>query len=152
MMADVGASGGFVVPPDYVAELIEVLRPMAMVRDSGPLVLAMPRGTMQMPRQNQAATASYGGETQAIPVSQQAVGQIVATYKELIVLTPVTNDLLRYSDPNGDAIVRDDLAQVIARRRTSPSCAVTAWRSAGRASPLTLNPRSQGLPGPPPLP
>lgn len=116
MMASVGASGGFIVPPDYVAELIEVLRPMTVVRDSGPRVLAMPRGTMQMPRQNQAATASYGGETQAIPVSQQAVGQIVATYKKLTALTPVTNDLLRYSDPNVDAIVRDDLAQVIARR------------------------------------
>jgi HK97 family phage major capsid protein len=83
MMASVGASDGLVVPPDYVAKLIEVLRPMTVVRDSGPRVLAIARGTTQMPRQNQAATASYGGETQAMPVSQQAVGQIVATCKEL---------------------------------------------------------------------
>jgi len=116
LMAGVGPSGGFLVPPDYVAELIEVLRPMTVVRDSGPRVIEMPRGTMQMPRQNQAATASYGGETTAIPVSQQAVGQIVASYKKLTALTPITNDLMRYSDPAVDAIVRDDLAQVIARR------------------------------------
>jgi HK97 family phage major capsid protein len=116
LMASIGASGGFIVPPDYVAELIEVLRPMAVVRSSGPRTIEMPRGTMQMPRQNQAATATYGGETTAIPVSQQTVGQIVATYKKLTALTPVSNDLMRYSDPAVDALVRDDLAQVIQRR------------------------------------
>lgn len=116
LMAGVGPSGGFLVPPDYVAELIEVLRPMTVVRDSNPRMIEMPRGTMQMPRQTQAATATYGGETTAIPVSQQSVGQIVASYKKLTALTPVTNDLIRYSDPSVDALVRDDLAKVIARR------------------------------------
>ncbi|MDE2342926.1 MAG: phage major capsid protein [Betaproteobacteria bacterium] len=116
MMAGVGASGGFLVPPDYVAELIEVLRPMTVVRDSNPRMIEMPRGTMQMPRQTQAATASYGGETSAIPVSQQSTGQIVASYKKLTAMTPITNDLIRYSDPAVDALVRDDLAKVIARR------------------------------------
>ncbi len=116
MMASVGPSGGFLVPPDYVAELIEVLRPATVVRDSGPRTIEMPRGTMQMPRQNQVATASYGGETRRIPVSQQGVGQIVATYKKLTAMTPITNDLMRYSDPSVDALVRDDLVQVIARR------------------------------------
>lgn len=116
LMASVGPSGGFLVPPDYVAELIEVLRPMTVVRDSGPRMIEMPRGTMQMPRQTQAATATYGGETTAIPVSQQSTGQIVATYKKLTALTPITNDLMRYSDPGVDALVRDDLAKVIARR------------------------------------
>lgn len=116
LMAGVGPSGGFLVPPDYVAELIEVLRPMTVVRASNPRMIEMPRGTMQMPRQTQAATATYSGETTAIPVSQQSVGQIVATYKKLTALTPVTNDLIRYSDPAVDALVRDDLAKVIARR------------------------------------
>lgn len=116
LMAGIGPAGGFLVPPDYVAELIEVLRPLTVIRDSGPRMLEMPRGTMQMPRQNQAATASYGGETTAIPVSQQAVGQVVASYKKLTALTPITNDLMRYSDPAVDALVRDDLAKVIARR------------------------------------
>jgi HK97 family phage major capsid protein len=116
LMTSVGPSGGFLVPPDCVAELIEVLRPMTVVRDSGPRMIEMPRGTMQMPRQNQAATASYGGESTPIPASQQAVGQVVAVYKKLTAMTPITNDLMRYSDPGVDAIVRDDLAQVIARR------------------------------------
>lgn len=116
LMASTGPAGGFLVPPDYVAELIEVLRPMTVVRDSSPRMIEMPRGTMQMPRQNQAATATYGGETSAIPPSEQRVGQVVATYKKLTAMTPLTNDLLRYSSPNVDEMVRDDIAKVIARR------------------------------------
>jgi HK97 family phage major capsid protein len=109
-------AGGFMVPPDYVAELIELLRAQTVVRASGPRVLPMPRGTMTLPRQSQAATAVYGAELAAIPVSQQAVDQIVATYHKLTAMVPISNDLMRYSDPAVDAMVRDDLAQVIARR------------------------------------
>jgi len=116
MLAGVGSAGGFIVPPDYVAQLIEILRPMTVVRGSGVRTIEMPRGTMQMPRQTQAATASYGGEVTSIPISNPQVGQLVATYKKLTALTPISNDLLRYSDPSVDALVRDDLAQIIARR------------------------------------
>lgn len=87
-----------------------------MVRASEPRVLPMPRGTLTLPRQTQAATATYGSEVAAIPASQQSVGQIVATYKKLTALVPVSNDLMRYSDPAVDAFVRDDLVQVLARR------------------------------------
>lgn len=111
-----GPSGGFIVPPDYVAELIDLLRPQTVVRGSGARVMPMPRGTMTLPRQSQAATASYGGEVTAMPVSQQTVDQIVLSYKKLTALVPISNDLMRYSDPSIDAIVRDDLAQVLARK------------------------------------
>lgn len=112
----VGPAGGFIIPPDYVAEVIELLRPLAVVRDAGPRVLPMPRGTMTLPRQSQAATAGYGAELASIPVSEQRLDQIVASYKKLTALVPVSNDLMRYSDPAVDAFVRDDLVQVIARR------------------------------------
>ncbi len=116
LIAGSGPSGGFIVPPDFVAELIEVLRPLTAVRSSGPRVLPMPRGTMTLPRQSQAATASYGAEIAAIPVTQQSVDQVIASYKKLTALVPLSNDLLRYSDPSVDAMVRDDIAQVMARR------------------------------------
>ncbi len=116
LVAGSGPAGGFMVPPDYVAAIIELLRPLTAVRSSGPRGLPMPRGTMPLPRPSQAATARFGAEVQAIPASQQAVDQVVATYKKLTALVPIGNDLLRYSDPSVDAMVRDDLAQVIARR------------------------------------
>lgn len=116
LMLSNAASGGLIVPPDYVAELIELQRPLSVVRSSGPRVIAMPHGTMTMPRQSQAATASYGGESTAIPSSEQAFGAVVASYKKLTALVPISNDLRRYSNPSVDAIARDDLVQVLALR------------------------------------
>jgi HK97 family phage major capsid protein len=116
LVVSVGASGGFIVPPDYVAEIIELLRPKTVVRSSNPRVLPMPRGTMTLPGQKTAATASYGSETAKIAASQQSLNQIVASYKKLTALVPVTNDMMRYADPAADAFVRDDLVKVLALR------------------------------------
>ena len=116
LVVSVGASGGFIVPPDYMNEIIELLRPKTVVRSSGPRVIPMPRGTMTLPSQTSAATATYQGETTAITASQQTVGQIIASYKKLTALVPVTNDMMRYADPAADAFVRDDLVKVIALR------------------------------------
>src|SRR5215471_4618106 len=41
LVVSVGSSGGFIVPPDYVAEIIELLRPRAQVRSAGPRVIPM---------------------------------------------------------------------------------------------------------------
>ena len=116
LVASIGASGGFIVPPDYVAEIIELLRPRAVVRGAGPRVIPMPRGTMTLPGQASPATATYGTETAKIASSQQTLDQIVASYKKLTALVPVGNDLMRYADPAVDAFVRDDLVKVIALR------------------------------------
>jgi HK97 family phage major capsid protein len=112
----VGGAGGFIVPPAYVNEIIELLRPAAVVRSSNPRAMAMPRGTLTLPAQTAAATASYSGETQQISPSQQQLSEIIASYKKLTALVPVTNDLMRYADPAADAFVRDDLVMVMALR------------------------------------
>jgi HK97 family phage major capsid protein len=116
LVAGVGGSGGFIVPPEYVNEIIELLRPRAVVRSANPRVLPMPRGTMTLPAQTAAAAASYGAENTQITASQQTLGQIVATYKKLTALVPVGNDLMRYANPAADAFVRDDLVKIIALR------------------------------------
>lgn len=116
LITAVGASGGYIVPPDYVNEIIDLLRPVAVVRSSGPRVLPMPRGTMTLPGQASAATASYGTETAAIASSQQSLNEIVASFKKLTALVPVSNDMMRYADPAVDAFVRDDLVKVLALR------------------------------------
>jgi HK97 family phage major capsid protein len=117
LVTSVGASGGFIIPPDYMNEIIELLRPMAVVRSANPRVIPMPRGTMTMPSQTQPATASYGTEVSAITQSQQTVGQIIASFKKLTALVPVTNDMMRYADPAADAFVRDDLVKIVALRQ-----------------------------------
>jgi HK97 family phage major capsid protein len=111
-----GASGGFIVPPDVMTEIIELLRAKAVVRGAGPRNIPMPRGTMTLPGQASAATATYGTETGSIGASQQTLRQIVATYKKLSALVPVSNDMMRYADPAVDAFVRDDIVKVMALR------------------------------------
>jgi HK97 family phage major capsid protein len=119
LIAGTGAAGGFIVPPDYQAEIIELLRPKAVVRGSGPRVIPMPRGTMTIPGQASAATASYGSEVSTITASQQALNRINLAYKKLTALVPVSNDMMRFADPAVDAFVRDDLVTVMALKEDS---------------------------------
>jgi HK97 family phage major capsid protein len=116
LLTSAGSAGGFIVPPDYMNEIIELLRPRAVVRGSGPRVIPMPRGTMTLPGQSSPATAVYGTEVMQIASSQQGLDQIVATFKKLRALVPVSNDMMRYADPAADAFVRDDLVKVLALR------------------------------------
>jgi HK97 family phage major capsid protein len=119
LAAGIGPSGGFIVPPEYVNEIIELLRPRVVVRAAQPRSMPMPRGTMTLPAQTSAATASYGSESGQINASQQGLGQIVAVYKKLTALVPVTNDLMRYASPAADAFVRDDLVKVMSLKEDS---------------------------------
>ncbi len=116
LVTSVGAAGGFIVPPDQATEIIELLRPETAVRGANPRNIPMPRGTMTMPAQTSAATASYSGEGQKIGSSQPSFGPVVASFKKLTALVPGSNDLLRYSEPAADAIIRDDLVKVVALR------------------------------------
>ncbi len=109
-----GGAGGFIVPPDVMNEVIPLLRAQAVVRGAGPRNIPMPRGTMTLPGQASAATASYGSETKTIGKTQQSLNQIVASYKKLTALVPISNDMMRYADPAIDAFVRDDLVKVMA--------------------------------------
>lgn len=111
-----GAAGGFMVPPDVMNEIIPLLRAQAVVRAAGPRNLPMPRGTMTLPAQASAAMASYGVEGRSITKSQPSLRQIVASYKKLTGLVPVSNDMMRFADPAADAFVRDDLVRVMALR------------------------------------
>ena len=109
-----GSAGGFIVPPDVMNEVIPLLRAQAVVRSAGPRNIPMPRGTMTLPGQGSAATASYGTEQARIGASQQTLNAIVASYKKLTALVPVSNDMMRYADLAIDAFVRDDLVKVMA--------------------------------------
>ena len=111
-----GSAGGLLVPPDVMSEVIPLLRAQAVVRGAGPRVIPMPRGTMRLPGQASAASAGYGPEGRKISTSQQTVGAIVASFKKLTALVPVSNDMMRYADPAIDAFVRDDLIKVLALR------------------------------------
>ena len=109
--------GGALVPPEFSAEFIYLLRASTVVLESGASVVQMGGLTLNIGRQNAAGTAYYEGEAQAVTPSQQQFGALSLQAHKLMALTPVSNDLLRDGGPSVEAIVRDDLIQVVALRQ-----------------------------------
>ena len=112
-------AGGFLVPTQFSNEVIELLRAQSVVRRLGARVVQMPTGTMKFPKIATGASAAYIGENVNIGKSEETFGQLTLTFKKLAVLTPISNDLLRYSSPSADAIVRDDLVSSMATKEDS---------------------------------
>lgn len=108
--------GGVLVPPEFAAEFIQLLRPLTVVRESGIRVVPMSGQQLVYARQNSAGTASYEGENMAVLASQQTFGQLRLLARKLMALTSVSNDLLRDAGPAADMVVRDDLAAIVALR------------------------------------
>lgn len=116
MAASTGSAGGFLVPEQYSAELIELLRPSAVVRSLNPVTVPMPGGNITLPKLTGGGSASYVGENQNIAKTEAKVGQIRFSARKLAALVPISNDLIRFSSPQADAVVRDDLVAALAER------------------------------------
>lgn len=117
MMASELISGGALIPPEYAAEIIELLRSRTVVRAAGARRLDMNRGALTIRKQTAGTTATYVGESQDIPVTEPEVGLINLVSKKLAAIVPISNDLLKFdSSPAADEFVRDDLVLEISIR------------------------------------
>lgn len=114
LAASDATAGGFLVPPQFSQELIEFLRPASVVRKLGPMIIPMPTGTFRIPKMTVGITASYIGENLPAPKTQPQFGNVTLTFKKLACVVPLSNDLMRYSSPGADAIVRDDVVNGMA--------------------------------------
>lgn len=116
LTSDDDGAGGFIVPPELVAELIPLLRSKTVLDKLPVLQMFDLKGSpVPIPKQKSAATGFWTGEGQLITKSEQGFGQVNGTPKEAAGLTKLSNRLLRLSSPGVEAIVRDDLMKVIAR-------------------------------------
>lgn len=109
-------TGGALVPQQFVADLIELLRAATVVRRAGARTIDMATGNLTMPRLAGGATSGYGNELDDIGVSQQQFDDIQFNAKKLTTLVPVSNDLIRRAAMSVDGIVRDDLIESASRR------------------------------------
>ncbi len=112
-------AGGTLIPQQFSQDYIDMLRPLSVVRRMGATSLPMPVGSIKIPKITSGMTAYYVGENTNITKSQLATGQVSLVWKKLAGLTPVSNDLLRYSSPGADAIVRDDAVRATAQAENS---------------------------------
>ena len=108
MAAGDATAGGFLVPVQYSQDVIEFLRARSVVRRLGARSIPVPTGTLKVPKLTAGSTAYYVGENTNATKSELTTGQLTLSFKKLVTLVPVSNDLIRYSSPGADAIVRDD--------------------------------------------
>lgn len=121
MAAGSAADGGYLIPTQLSADIIEFLRPASIVRRLGPTVVPMPNGSLRVPKVTSGSSASYQTENADITQTQLAVGQVIMTFKKLTALVPTSNDLLRYAGPGSagaDGMIRDDVVRAIAQRES----------------------------------
>jgi HK97 family phage major capsid protein len=108
--------GGALVPENYSAAIIELLRPASAVRQMNPTIIPMTAGTLTMPALTGGTSAGYVGENKNIGTSQIKTGLMKLSWKKLAAMVPIGNDLIRQSSPAADTIVRDDLVAAVAQR------------------------------------
>jgi HK97 family phage major capsid protein len=114
--AGVTGEGGALIPQDFMADLIELLRAMTAVRGAGAMEVGMPMGNLTIPRLAGGATAAYQNELDDIGISQERFDDVNLVAKKLTAMVPVSNDLIRRAPIGVEEVVRDDLVQTLARR------------------------------------
>lgn len=110
------AAGGYLVAQDYLAELIELLRPASVVMSLQPRVLPMPNGNLTIPGIATGSQASYVGENTNISSTEPTFREVTLAAKKLAAIVPVSNDLIRFASVAAEQAVLDDLVAAIAQR------------------------------------
>jgi HK97 family phage major capsid protein len=116
LTASSNSGGGFLVPDQWLGEIIELLRPMSVIRKMGPRTAPLINGQLSIAGKSTGTAASYIGENKAIGTTGLTFRAVKATAKKLAALVPISNDLIRYQGvgPAIDGMVRDDLAESFA--------------------------------------
>lgn len=108
---------GFIIPPNYVAELIDLLRPVSTVMSMGVTEAPLVNGSLTLPKLTGGASAEYIGESTNIPISTLTGGQVTAKARKCVSMVPYSNDLVRYASPAADLMIRNDMVRAVGQRR-----------------------------------
>jgi HK97 family phage major capsid protein/HK97 family phage prohead protease len=100
---------------NLVNEFLEYLRPMTIIDQMAPSMRRVPFN-VRVPRQTGGASASWVGEGAPKPVTSLAFDFVSLTYMKLAAIAVITQELARFSSPNADTLVRDDLAKAIVQQ------------------------------------
>jgi len=108
-------TGGALVAPPEMGELIELLRNREALVNAGARVVPLPpQGRLKMPRQTAASLTYWVGENSPITESLIGTGEITLQAKKLAVLIKSPNELIRFATPAAEALLRDDMTKSLA--------------------------------------
>lgn len=108
------SAGGYVVPVEYMPELIDMLRANTVLDKLGVTRINPMSSPVEIPRQSGGATAYWVAENAAITGSQQAFEQVTMSPKAVASLVKASRRLVMLADPSIEEIVRRDIAQSLA--------------------------------------
>lgn len=112
---------------DMASEFIELLRPMTILGKMSPRRVPF---NIRIGRQTAGVTGSFVGEGQPKPVNKMALDNITMTWAKAAVIVVLTDELVRFSNPAAEALVRADMLAGIStyldRRFIDPSFAGVA--------------------------
>lgn len=113
-VAGTGTLGGMLVQTDNLSsQFIELLRNRAKTQQLGARVINL-SNPVTIPRQNAAGSVNWVGETVAATLSTGNFTQITLTPQGLSAFQQYGKQLLFESDPSIDALIRDDIMQILA--------------------------------------
>lgn len=108
-------AGGNLVDDELLSgSFIDLLRNRLALAQAGMTTLSGLQGNISIPRQTSAATAYWVGESASPTESQQAIDQVNMSPKTCGAFVDYSRRLLLQSSIDVEAMVRDDLARVIA--------------------------------------
>ena len=108
-------TGGALVAPPEMGELIPLMRNQSAVDRAGARMVPLPpQGKWVAPRIASASTGYWIGENTAISESNPTTGQVEMMAKKLGVLIRIPNELFKYASVSADAMLREDMAKTLA--------------------------------------
>lgn len=116
LTAGTPANGGYLVATDNRGDnFIELLRNRTLLAQLGAIMLPDLVGNVTIPKQTAGGTAYWlTNEATAITESQQTIGQLALSPKNVGAYTEISRQLMMQSSPAADSMVLSDLAKVIA--------------------------------------
>lgn len=109
-----GSKGGYLVNVENMG-FLDILRNRSVARAMGARSLTGLVGNVVLPRQTGKSTVTWqGGEATSVTATDQTLGQLSMTPKTAIIITDVSEQLLRQSSPSAEQFVTADLASTIA--------------------------------------
>ena len=108
-------TGGSLVAPPEMGELIELLRNREALVNAGARTVPLPpQGRLKLPRQTAASLTFWVGENAPITDSNIGTGEVTLQAKKLAVMIKAPNELIRFASPAAEALMRDDMTKSLA--------------------------------------
>lgn len=133
-------AGSLVEYQDYANDFIEYLRPQTIIgrfgRDNIPALRQVPFN-VRIPAQISGGSAGWVGQGRAKPLTKFDFETVTFSFAKVAAIAVLTEELIRFSNPAADALVRNSLAEAVIARLDTDFIDIDKAEEAG-VSPASI--------------